>query len=193
MYGGLLLPIIRSIGIVHDSFLIPHLTPFFAPPPPPAHQTGIVPAPKGIPQIEVSFDIDADGIVNVSAKDKATGRDQSMSIVASSGLSSTEIENMIHEAEKFAESDAKRKNTIEATNVAESVINETEKNVAEYKDKLDSADVEKINGLIAGLRESIAKGENADAEEIRKQVGEVQQGSLKLFEMVYKVCMRGWG
>ncbi|RUP46797.1 hypothetical protein BC936DRAFT_146512 [Jimgerdemannia flammicorona] len=148
--------------------------------------TGIVPAPKGIPQVEVSFDIDADGIVNVSAKDKATGRDQSMSIVASSGLSSTEIENMIQDAGRFAESDAKRKGTIEATNAAESIIHETEKNMGDFKDKLDATEAEKIRGLISKLRESIVQGENADGEDIRKQATELQQGSLKLFEMVYK-------
>jgi len=148
--------------------------------------TGIPPMPRGSAQIEVSFDIDADGIVNVGAKDKATGRDQSMSIVASSGLSDNEIENMIKESEQFAESDAKRKNAIEATNAAESVISETEKHMNDFKDQLDGSEAEKIRGLITQLRDTMAQGENAEPEEIKKQSTDLQQSSLKLFEMVYK-------
>ncbi|KAF9185865.1 Stress-70 protein, mitochondrial [Haplosporangium sp. Z 767] len=147
---------------------------------------GLPPAPKGVPQIEVSFDIDADGIVNVGAKDKATGRDQSMSIVASSGLSKDEIENMIRDSEKFAEADRKRREQIEATNHAESIIMETEKNMDEFKGQLDAAESEKIKERITKLREVLQKGESADAEDIRKEATELQQGSLKLFEMVYK-------
>jgi molecular chaperone DnaK len=148
--------------------------------------TGIPPMPRGSAQIEVSFDIDADGIVNVGAKDKATGRDQSMSIVASSGLSDNEIENMIKESEQFAESDAKRKNAIEATNAAESVISETEKHMTDFKDQLDGTEAEKIRGLITQLRDTMAQGENAEPEDIKKQSTDLQQSSLKLFEMVYK-------
>ncbi|KAF9291240.1 Stress-70 protein, mitochondrial [Linnemannia elongata] len=147
---------------------------------------GLPPAPKGVPQIEVSFDIDADGIVNVGAKDKATGRDQSMSIVASSGLSKDEIENMIRDSEKFAEADRKKKEQIEATNHAESVISETEKNMEEFKGQLDASEADKIKEQITKLREVLAKGDNVEAEEIKKDVSELQQGSLKLFEMVYK-------
>ncbi|KAF9336908.1 Stress-70 protein, mitochondrial [Linnemannia elongata] len=147
---------------------------------------GLPPAPKGVPQIEVSFDIDADGIVNVGAKDKATGRDQSMSIVASSGLSKDEIENMIRDSEKFAEADRKKKEQIEATNHAESVISETEKNMDEFKGQLDASEADKIKEQITKLREVLAKGDNVEAEEIKKDVSELQQGSLKLFEMVYK-------
>lgn len=147
---------------------------------------GLPPAPKGVPQIEVSFDIDADGIVNVGAKDKATGRDQSMSIVASSGLTKDEIENMIRDSEKFAEADRKKKEQIEATNHAESVISETEKNMEEFKGQLDASEAEKIKEQITKLREVLAKGDNVEAEDIKKDVSELQQGSLKLFEMVYK-------
>ncbi|KAG0374633.1 Stress-70 protein, mitochondrial [Mortierella sp. AD032] len=147
---------------------------------------GLPPAPKGVPQIEVSFDIDADGIVNVGAKDKATGRDQSMSIVASSGLSKDEIENMIRDSEKFAEADRKKKEQIEATNHAESVISETEKNMEEFKGQLDASEAEKIKEQITKLREVLQKGDNVEAEDIKKDVSELQQGSLKLFEMVYK-------
>ncbi|KAJ3188971.1 70-kilodalton heat shock protein [Gaertneriomyces sp. JEL0708] len=149
--------------------------------------TGIPPAPRGVPQIEVTFDIDADGIVNVSARDKVTGKDQSMTIAASSGLSDSEIENMISQAEKFAESDKQRKEVIEASNHAESAINETEKAMSEFKDQLDKEEAEKLRKQITELREMIAKGpEENTAEEIKTKYGELQQSSLKLFEMVYK-------
>ncbi|KAF9174979.1 Stress-70 protein, mitochondrial [Mortierella sp. AD011] len=147
---------------------------------------GLPPAPKGVPQIEVSFDIDADGIVNVSAKDKATGRDQSMSIVASSGLSKDEIENMVRDSEKFAEADRKKREQIEATNHAESVISETEKHMEEFKNQLDTAEAEKIKEKITKLREVLQNSENLSAEDIKKEMNDLQQGSLKLFEMVYK-------
>ncbi|KAG0359967.1 hsp7-like protein [Gamsiella multidivaricata] len=147
---------------------------------------GLPPAPKGIPQIEVSFDIDADGIVNVGAKDKATGRDQSMSIVASSGLSKDEIEKMVQDSERFAESDRKKRDQIEATNHAESVISETEKNMEEFKSQLDASESEKIKEQISKLRDVLQKAENLEAEDIKKETAELQQGSLKLFEMVYK-------
>ncbi|KAF9435955.1 Stress-70 protein, mitochondrial [Entomortierella beljakovae] len=148
--------------------------------------TGLPPAPKGVPQIEVSFDIDADGIVNVGAKDKATGRDQSMSIVASSGLSKDEIENMVRDSEKYAEADRKKREQIEATNHAESVISETEKNMEEFKGQLDATETEKIKEKITKLREVLQNSENLEAEEIKKEMSDLQQSSLKLFEMVYK-------
>ncbi|KAF9116268.1 Stress-70 protein, mitochondrial [Mortierella sp. AM989] len=147
---------------------------------------GLPPAPKGVPQIEVSFDIDADGIVNVSAKDKATGRDQSMSIVASSGLTKEEIEKMVRDSEKFAEADRKRREQIEATNHAESVISETERNMEEFKSQLDASEAEKIKERITKLREVLQNSENLAAEDIKKETTELQQGSLKLFEMVYR-------
>jgi molecular chaperone DnaK len=151
---------------------------------------GIPPAPRGVPQVEVTFDIDADGIVNVSAKDKATNKDQSITIAASSGLSDKEIERMIHQAEEHAELDRKRKEVIEATNQAESVMHDTEKHMEDFKDKIDAAESQKIKDQIAALRSVLSKsteeGSSITAEEIKKQVGDVQQASLKLFEMVYK-------
>ncbi|CAH1767092.1 6003_t:CDS:2, partial [Entrophospora sp. SA101] len=146
---------------------------------------GIPPAPKGVPQVEVTFDIDADGIVNVSAKDKATDRDQSITIVASSGLTSNEINKMIDEAEKFAESDAKRKNVIEAANHAESAIHETEKNLDRFKNEVDAEGVTKLKEKIEKLRGVVAKGEDANAEEIRQEMHELQQQSIKLFEVLH--------
>jgi len=151
---------------------------------------GIPPARKGIPQIEVTFDIDADGIVNVSAKDKATDKDQSMTIAASSGLSTSEIEKMVQEAEQFAESDRLRKETIEAANRADSIIHETEKSITTHKAQLDDADVEKLRTQIAALREIVAKAQTGDSslkvEEIKAKADEVQLASLDVFEKVYK-------
>ncbi|KAI8871362.1 heat shock protein 70 [Ramicandelaber brevisporus] len=151
---------------------------------------GIPPAPKGVPQIEVAFDIDADGIVNVGAKDKATGKDQSITIAASSGLNKDEIERMISEAEKHAEADKARKEVIEASNHAESVIGDTEKNMEEFKAQIDQAEATKIKTVIGELREMLTKVAGGDAsisgEQIKAKVGEVQSASLKLFEMVYK-------
>jgi molecular chaperone DnaK len=147
---------------------------------------GIPPAPKGTPQIEVAFDIDADGIVNVSAKDKGTNRDQSITITASSGLSSKEIEKMIEDAEKYAESDSKRKDIIEAINSAESAINETEKNMVEHKDQIDQEESKNIKEQIVKLQEFIKKGEEVNPEEIKNETHKLIQSSLKLFEVVYK-------
>ncbi len=147
---------------------------------------GIPPAPRGVPQVEVTFDIDADGIVNVSAKDKAANRDQSITIAAQSGLSDAEIESMVTQAEKFAEEDKKRKETIEAVNHAQSIIGDTEKAMSEFKDQLDATEKAKIEDKIKELRDYLAKGDEVDKEECKRMYGELQQGSLKLFEMVYK-------
>ncbi|PWA00544.1 hypothetical protein BB558_003407 [Smittium angustum] len=152
--------------------------------------SGIPPAPKGIPQIEVTFDIDADGIVNVSAKDKVTNKDQSITLTASSGLSKDEIENMINNAEEHAEADKLRREVIEHTNTAESIIGDTEKHLEEFKDQLDKKDVEEINKSMGSLRELLNKiraGEvEKTGEEIRQEYHNLQQQSLKLFEQVYK-------
>lgn len=147
--------------------------------------TGIPPAPKGVPQIEVTFDIDADGIVNVGAKDRATNRDQSITITASSGLSDSEIEKMITEAEQHAEDDKKRRDAIEARNHADSVLAETEKAMSDFKEQIDKTEADNLTEKIKSAREKIAE-EDADPEEIKKATHEVQQASLKLFEMVYK-------
>ncbi|KAJ3169155.1 70-kilodalton heat shock protein [Geranomyces variabilis] len=148
---------------------------------------GIPPATRGTPQIEVTFDIDADGIVNVAARDKTTGKDQSLTIAASSGLSDAEIEKMVNQAEQFAETDKKRKEVIEASNHAESIINDTEKAMTEFKDQLDKAEADKIKAMIVDLREMLAKGsEENSPETIKEKYGELQQASLKLFDLVYK-------
>ncbi|KAG1221689.1 hypothetical protein G6F35_005814 [Rhizopus arrhizus] len=152
--------------------------------------TGIPPAPKGVPQIQVEFDIDADGIVNVSAKDKATNRDQSMTIAASSGLSNDEIENMIQQAEANAEADRARRETIEMANRADSVMSETEKAMDDFKEQLDKAEAEKLKEKITTLRTEALKAQSGDSsvnpEELKTKIDDLQSSSLKLFEMVYK-------
>ncbi|KAG6902761.1 hypothetical protein C0995_011909 [Termitomyces sp. Mi166 len=151
---------------------------------------GIPPAPKGVPQIEITFDIDADGIVNVSAKDKATGKDQSMTIASSSGLSDKDIEKMVSDAEQYAETDKERRALIEESNKADSVCADTEKAMNDFKDQLDVAEKEKVSKLIAELRELAVKGQSPDAsitaDAIREKINETQQASLGLFQKVYE-------
>ncbi|KAB5593292.1 Heat shock protein [Ceratobasidium theobromae] len=151
---------------------------------------GIPPAPKGVPQIEITFDIDADGIVHVTAKDKATSKDQSMTIASSSGLSDKDIERMLEESEKYAEADKQRRMLIEESNRAESVCADTEKAMKEFKDQLEEAEREKVAKLVAELRELAAKGQAGDAsvtgEQIKEAIGVTQQASLGLFQKVYE-------
>jgi molecular chaperone DnaK len=151
---------------------------------------GIPPAPKGVPQIEITFDIDADGIVNVGAKDKATGKDQSMTIASSSGLSDKDIEKMVSDAEQYAESDKERRALIEEANKADSVCADTEKAMNEFKDQLDTAEKEKVTKLVGELREIAVKGQTGDAsitaDAIREKINETQQASLGLFQKVYE-------
>ncbi|KAL0955802.1 hypothetical protein HGRIS_002010 [Hohenbuehelia grisea] len=151
---------------------------------------GIPPAPKGVPQIEITFDIDADGIVNVSAKDKATNKDQSMTIASSSGLSDKDIEKMVTDAEQYAESDKERRAVIEESNKADSVCADTEKAMNEFKDQLDAAEKEKVTKLVAELRQIALLGQAQDAsvtaDSIREKINETQQASLGLFQKVYE-------
>ena len=150
--------------------------------------SGIPPAPRGTPQVEVTFDIDADGIVNVSAKDKASNRDQSITIVASSGLNKDEIERMISEAERNAESDRARKEVIEAKNGADSSITEIEKSMTEYSAQIPKEEADRIKGIISELR-SMLENPDATAESIQNKVKEMQQASLNLFQMAYQKKM----
>lgn len=147
---------------------------------------GIPPAPRGVPQIEVTFDIDANGIVHVSARDKGTGKEQQIVIQSSGGLSKDEIENMIKNAEQYAAADKTKKERIEAVNQAESIVHDTETKMDEYKDQLPKEDCDKMREEIAKVRELLADKENADPEAVRKETGALQQSSLKLFEMAYK-------
>jgi len=145
---------------------------------------GLPPAPRGVPQVEVTFDIDANGIVNVSAKDKATNKDQSITITASSGLSKSEIEKMVRDAETFAESDAKRKEVIEASNTAESSCLDIEKNLQQFAAQLDKTEAERVRALMKEVREIIPTAE--DAQVIRDKLSELNNASMNLFQMVYQ-------
>jgi molecular chaperone DnaK len=151
---------------------------------------GIPPAHRGVPQIEVTFDIDADSIVHVHAKDKSTNKDQSITIASGSGLSDAEIQNMVDEAEKYGEADKERKAAIEAANRADSVLNDTEKALKDFEDRLDKAEAETIREKIATLREYVAKNQSgegtATAEELKAKVDELQTASLTLFDKMHK-------
>jgi len=142
----------------------------------------IPPAPRGMPQIEVSFDIDANGIVNVSARDKATGKEQAIRIEASGGLSDSEIERMVKEAEANAEEDRKRREIAEARNQAEGLIHTTERQLAEHGDKLDSGDRSAIETALQELRD-VKDGEDAAA--IQEKAGALAAVAMKLGEAVY--------
>merc|ERR1719370_2563481 len=146
---------------------------------------GIPPAPRGVPQVEVTFDIDANGIVNVSARDKGTGKEQQIVIQSSGGLSKDDIENMVNQAEKFAEEDKKKKEMVETLNQAENAIHDIESKMGEFKDQLPKEEVEELQGEITKVREVLAKEEKT-AEEVREAFQSMQQKSLKLFEMAYK-------
>jgi len=147
---------------------------------------GIPPAPRGVPQVEVTFDIDANGIVHVSARDKGTGKEQQIVIQSSGGLSKDEIENMVKNAAQYAEQDKQRKESVEAANQAEGIIHDVETKVDEYQSQLPSEEVTKIRELITKTREVLAKKDTATSEEIRNATNALQQSSLKLFELAYK-------
>jgi len=144
---------------------------------------GIPPAPRGVPQIEVTFDIDANGIVNVSAKDKATGKEQAIRIQASGGLSDADIERMVKEAEAHAAEDRKRRELVDARNHADSLIHTAEKQLSEHGDKVDAATKEAVEKAVAELREAVA-GE--DAERIKSRTEALAQASMKIGEAMYK-------
>ena len=144
---------------------------------------GIAPAPRGIPQIEVTFDIDSNGILSVSAKDKGTGKEQQIRIQASGGLSEGDIEKMVKDAEAHAEEDKKRKAQVEAKNHAESLVHMTEKTLAEHGSKVGETERRAIENAMADLKEAL-KGTDADA--ITAKANVLQQASMKLGEAVYK-------
>jgi len=148
--------------------------------------TGIPPAPRGVPQVEVTFDIDANGIVNVHARDKGTGKEQQIVIQSSGGLNKDEIENMVREAEANAEADKINRERVEAINQAEGILHDTESKMEEFKDQLPSEDTAKMKEKIVEVRDKLQDKENMDPEEIKKTVSDLQQSSLKLFEMAYK-------
>jgi molecular chaperone DnaK len=144
---------------------------------------GIPPAPRGVPQVEVTFDIDANGIVNVQAKDKATGKEQQIRIQASGGLSETDIEKMVKDAEAHAEDDKKRKAAVEAKNHAEALVHSTEKALSEHGSKVGDAERTAIENAIADLKEAL-KGD--DSSVIQAKTNTLAQASMKLGEAMYK-------
>ncbi|WP_323765030.1 molecular chaperone DnaK [Marinovum sp.] len=143
----------------------------------------IPPAPRGMPQIEVTFDIDANGIVSVQAKDKGTGKEQKITIQASGGLSDEDIEKMVKEAEENAEADKSRKELVEAKNQAESLIHSTEKSLEEHSDKVDPTTVEAIELAVAALKDEL---ETDNADKIKSGIQNVMEASMKLGEAIYK-------
>ena len=146
---------------------------------------GIPPASRGTPQIEVTFDIDANGIVNVAAKDKATNKEQKIKIQASGGLSDTDIDNMVKDAESHAEEDKKKKESIEARNQADALVYSTEKSMKEHGEKLPAEDKDKIEEAVKELKE-ILSNEKATSEEINSKVEPLNTAAMKLGEMMYK-------
>jgi molecular chaperone DnaK len=146
---------------------------------------GLPPAPRGIPQIEVTFDIDANGIVNVSAKDKGTGKEQQIQIQASGGLSDTDIEQMVDEAKTHADEDKNKKESVETRNQAESMVYSTEKSLSEHGDKLDSQDKDNIKKAIDDLKD-ILKDENTSSEDIKNKLDALNKVAMKLGEIMYK-------
>jgi molecular chaperone DnaK len=147
------------------------------------HLEGIMPAPRGVPKIEVTFDIDANGIVNVFAKDLATGKEQKITITASSGLSEKEIEKMVHEAEANKDEDEKRRKEVEVRNRGEQLLYATEKTLSEVKDKVSSSDVNAIESALSDLRNAVA---SQDVSRIESAMETVTKASHKLAEVMYQ-------
>jgi molecular chaperone DnaK len=151
---------------------------------------GLPPAPRGVPQVEVTFDIDANGIVNVHAKDKGTGKEQQIRIQASGGLSDNDIEKMVKDAEAHAEEDKKRKAQVEAKNHAEALVHSTEKSLAEHGAKVGEPERRAIEDALASLKEAL-KGDNA--EEIKAKTNALAQASMKLGEAMYADAQKNAG
>jgi molecular chaperone DnaK len=151
---------------------------------------GIPPAPRGVPQVEVTFDIDANGIVHVSAKDKATAKEQSIRIQASGGLSDTDIKRMTEEAERFKDEDKKKRELVEAKNGADALIHSTEKSLKELAEKVPAGDKSRIEAAIAELKEA-ANGDNAET--IKAKSSALAQASMKLGEALYGAQQAGGG
>ena len=143
---------------------------------------GIPPAPRGVPQIEVTFDIDANGIVNVSARDRATSKEQSMTITGGTALPKDDIDRMVHDAEQYAEEDRRRREAVEAKNRAEQLVYQTEKSLKDYGDKISDSDRAGVEEALSSLKEKL-NGDDTVA--IRSATETLQQASYKLAEAVY--------
>ena len=146
------------------------------------HLTGLPPAPRGVPQIEVTFDIDANGIVNVSAKDRATGKEQKISITGSSGLAKDEVDRMVRDAEAHAAEDKARRDAIEARNQAEALAHSVEKSLQEHRDKVPAADASRIESAIQAVRDASATD---DVEAIKRATDALQQASHAMASAMY--------
>ncbi|MBK62205.1 MAG: molecular chaperone DnaK [Altererythrobacter sp.] len=144
---------------------------------------GIPPAPRGVPQIEVTFDIDANGIVNVSAKDKGTGKEQQIRIQASGGLSDSDIDQMVQDAEKFADEDKKRRESAEARNQADSLVHATEKQLEEHGDKIDASLKSEVEEKVAALKTAL---EGDDADDINAKAQDLSQSAMKMGQSIYE-------
>jgi molecular chaperone DnaK len=153
---------------------------------------GIPPSPRGMPQIEVTFDIDANGIVNVSAKDKATGKEQQIRIQASGGLSDSDIEAMVQDAEANAEDDKERKEIVEVRNNADSLVHTTEKNLTEYGDKIPDEDKTAIEVAVVAVKD-VLSNEEVKADEIKEKTDALMEVSMKLGEAIYKASQEEGG
>ena len=151
---------------------------------------GIPPAPRGVPQIEVTFDIDANGIVNVSAKDRGTGKEQSMTITGGTALPKDDIDRMVHEAEQYAEDDRRRREAAEAKNRAEQLVYQTEKSLKDYGDKISDEDRSAVESALTNLKEKLA---GDDTVAITSATEALQQASYKLAEAVYAQAQPGPG
>jgi len=146
---------------------------------------GIPPSPRGQPQIEVTFDIDANGIVKVSAKDKQTGKEQQITIQSTGGLSASDIERMVKDAERYSQEDKKRKEYVEAKNSGDSVVYQTEKSLSEHRAKLPQDVIDSVESELKALR-TLLENENSDPAAIKAQTDKVGSASLKIGEAVYK-------
>jgi molecular chaperone DnaK len=144
---------------------------------------GIPPAQRGIPQVEVTFDIDANGIVNVSAKDKATNKEQQIRIQASGGLSDADIDGMVKDAESHADEDKKRRESVEAKNQAEAMIHTTESTLSELGDQVPEEEKSAVESAIDDLKTAL---EGEDAEDIKAKTDALTQASMKLGELAYR-------
>ena len=153
---------------------------------------GIPPAPRGMPQIEVTFDIDANGIVNVSAKDKASGKQQNIRIQGSGGLSDADIERMVKEAESMASADQEKKAAVEARNEADTTIYNTEKTLMEHKAKVPQEDQDVITADIASLKEALAN-DSTSSDELKEKIEKLKQSQMKIGEAMYKNADNGGG
>jgi molecular chaperone DnaK len=147
------------------------------------HLVGLPPAPRGVPQVEVGFDIDANGIVNVTAKDVATGKEQKITISGSSGLSKDDVDRMVKDAEAHASEDKDRRDLIDVRNQADSLAYSVEKTINDNRDRLPATDVSRVESAIAAVRDAV-KADNVEA--IRRTTDELQKASHAVAEQLYK-------